>query len=382
MGQLKKRGNVWWIRYYRDGRRYEESSRSTKEGDARRLLRLREGDIERGLPVSPKIGRLRFEEAAQDLLNDYRTNGKRTLGDVERRIDLHLRPHFGHRRMASITTADVRAYIAARQKETTITRRAYTITLPNGTERRVPEHRRTVAAVSNGEINRELTALKRMFNLARQAGKLLIVPYIPMLREHNVRTGFFEPERFESVRKQLPAYARPIVTFAYITGWRIASEVLPLQWRQIDFEAGEVRLDPGTTKNDEGRVFPMTADLRELLEAQRDQRDALRDGGTICPWVFQQSGRRILCFRWAWKRGCVRAGLPGRLLHDLRRTAVRNLVRAGIPERVAMQLTGHKTRSVFERYNIVSERDLRAVVKSLDALPLVASNRSATRPEA
>ena len=77
MGQLKKRGRVWWIRYYRDGRRYEESSRSAKEGDARRLLRLREGDIERGLPVTPKIGRIRFEEAAKDLLNDYRTNGKR-----------------------------------------------------------------------------------------------------------------------------------------------------------------------------------------------------------------------------------------------------------------------------------------------------------------
>ena len=351
MGQLKKRGRVWWVRYYRDGRRYEESSRSSKEGDARRLLRLREGDIERGLPVTPKIDRLRFEEAAKDLVNDYRTNGKRTLKDVERRINLHLKPYFGGRRMASITTSDVRAYIAKRQSQVRVVGKG-------DNQREKP--------VSAGEINRELTALKRMFNLARQAGKLLVVPYIPMLREHNVRTGFFEREQFESVRSHVPEYARPIVTFAYITGWRIPSEVLLLQWRQVDFTAGEIRLDPGTTKNDEGRVFPFTSDLRSMLETQRDLRDALRERGAICPWVFHRRGQRIKSFRKSWQDACRSAGCPGRLLHDLRRTAVRNLVRAGIPERVAMQMTGHKTRSVFERYNIVSEGDLRAAARKLD----------------
>jgi integrase len=351
MGQLKKRGRIWWIRYYRDGRRYEESSRSTKEGDARRLLRLREGDIERGLPVTPKIGRLRFEEAAKDLLNDYRTNRKRTLDDVQRRLDLHLKPYFAGRRMASITTSDVRSYIAKRQSQARIVGKG--------------ENRRE-KPVSAGEINRELTALTRMFNLARQASKLLVVPYIPMLKEHNVRTGFFEREQFETVRSHLPEYARPIVTFAYITGWRIPSEVLTLQWRHVDFDANEVRLDPGTTKNDDGRVFPLTSELRTLLETQRDRRDGLRDQGQICPWVFNQNGGPVKSFRWSWDEACRRGGCPGRLLHDFRRTAVRNLVRAGVPERVAMQMTGHKTRSVFERYNIVSSGDLRSAARSLE----------------
>jgi len=112
-----------------------------------------------------------------------------------------------------------------------------------------------IAGASNGEINRELRALKRMFRLALQAGKLLAVPHIPMLKENNVRTGFFERDQFEAVRRHLPEYTRPIVTFAYYTGWRIDSEVLTLQWRQIDEAAGTVRLDAGTTKNDEGRVF-------------------------------------------------------------------------------------------------------------------------------
>ena len=137
MGELKRRGQIWWIRYYKNGRRYEESSGSTKEAAAKGLLRLREGDIERGVAMTPKVGRIRFNEAAADVLNDYRTNRKRSLDDVERRIELHLKPFFGNRRMASITTADIREYIDSRQKETTVLRKAFTFTARDGTPRGV-----------------------------------------------------------------------------------------------------------------------------------------------------------------------------------------------------------------------------------------------------
>jgi integrase len=116
-------------------------------------------------------------------------------------------------------------------------RAAYTVTLKNGSTREIPELRQTIAGVSNAEINRELTILKRMFSLALQAGKLLHKPHIPLLRENNTRTGFFEYEQFVSVSNHLPAALRPVIEFAYITGWRIVSEVLPLQWRHIDFAA-------------------------------------------------------------------------------------------------------------------------------------------------
>lgn len=367
MGELKKRGKIWWIRYYKNGRRHEESSGSTKEGDARSLLRLREGDIERGVAITPKVGRIRFDEATKDVINDYRTNRKRSLDDVERRIEMHLKPFFGNRRMASVTTADIREYIDSRQKETTVLRKAFTFTARDGTPRHVPEQRRTITGVSNAEINRELTALKRMFNLAIQAGKLLQKPHIPFLKEDNVRVGFFERDQFLAVLAHLPEPVRPAATFAYLTGWRIDSEVLPLEWRQVDFGAGEVRLDPGKTKNGEGRTFPMTRDLRELLEQQRAMTENLqRQRKVVCPRVFHRSGRPVKSFRVAFRSACVEAGCPGRVLHDFRRTAVRNLVRAGIPERVAMQMTGHKTRSVFERYNIVSAGDLREAAKCLD----------------
>jgi integrase len=367
MGELKRRGQIWWIRYYRNGKRHEESSGSTKEGDAKSLLRLREGDIERGVAVTPKVGRIRFDEAVKDVLNDYRTNRKRSLDDVERRIEKHLTPFFGNRRMASITTADIRDYIAARQKATTVTRKAYTFTARDGTIRHVPERRQTITRVSNAEINRELTTLKRMFNLALQAAKLLQKPHIPFLKEDNVRVGFFERDQFIAVVQRLPKDVRPAATFAYLTGWRIDSEVLSLEWRQVDFSAGEIRLDPGRTKNGEGRTFPMTRELRQLLEAQRAITEALqRRQNVVCRHVFHRDGRPIRSFRVAFRTACVRAGCPGRVLHDFRRTAVRNLVRAGIPERVAMQMTGHKTRSVFERYNIVSAGDLRDAGRRLD----------------
>jgi integrase len=368
MGELKRRGQIWWIRYYKNGRRHEESSGSTKEGEAKSLLRLREGDIERGVAVTPKVGRIRFDEAVTDVLNDYRTNRKRSLDDVERRIEKHLKPFFGNRRMASITTSDIREYIASRQKENTVARKAYTFTARDGTVHHVAEQRRTIAGVSNGEINRELTALKRSFNLAIQAGKLLQKPHIPFLKEDNVRVGFFERDQFLAVLARLPEPVQPAATFAYITGWRIDSEVLSLEWRQVDFGASEVRLDPGKTKNGEGRTFPMTRDLREVLEQQKAITENLqRQFKVVCPRVFHRSGRPIKSFRVAFRTACTGAGCPGRVLHDFRRTAVRNLVRAGIPERVAMQMTGHKTRSVFERYNIVSAGDLREAAKRLDA---------------
>jgi integrase len=204
-----------------------------------------------------------------------------------------------------------------------------------------------------------------------------------MLRENNVRKGFFERDQYLAVLKHLPEAMRPIVTFAYVTGWRINSEVLPLQWRQVDLAAGEVRLDPGTTKNGEGRVFYLTPELQALLQAQRDRADEIqRDLSMIVQHVFfhqpamkdgslgMRAGKGISGhgFYQAWRRARSKAGCPGSIPHDFRRTAIRNMVRAGIPERVAMALSGHKTRSVFDRYNIVSDGDLRAATARLSAV--------------
>lgn len=373
----RSRSPYLWIKYYQHGRPVRESTETKSEVVARRMLRAREGDVERGIPIDPKVGRITFHEAREDLLNDYKANRKRTYVDAKRRIDKHLAPFFGNKRMSSINTSDIRAYIAKRLADTWIARPARRVKRRNGTWEEVPEERK---AVSAAEINRELTVLKRMFSLAVQAGKLHHKPHIPMLREDNVRVGFFEREQYEAVLAHLPEGMRPVVTFAYVTGWRINSEVLTLQWRQVDLRVGEVRLHPGTTKNREGRVFYLTPELHQLLKGQRAAADDIqRQNAMIVQHVFFHraltkagelgylAGRPISQdgFYHAWQRARTAAGCPGSIPHDFRRTAIRNMVRAGIPERVAMKLSGHRTRSVFDRYNVVSDGDLREAAHRL-----------------
>jgi integrase len=368
-----------WIKYTQHGRTIRESTETDNMVEARRMLRNREGLVAKGLPVTPDVGRVTFDEAVADLLNDYALNQRKSTDDTRRRIEKHIRPFFGNRRMISITTADLRAFVAKRQKDGVVVRRRRAGKVPPGEDAIVE----VWLPVSAAELNRELTTLKRMFSLAVQAAKLHYKPHFPMLRENNVRKGFFERDQYLAVLKHLPEAMRPIVTFAYVTGWRINSEVLPLQWRQVDLAAGEVRLDPGTTKNGEGRVFYLTPELQALLQAQRDRADEIqRDLSMIVQHVFfhqpamkdgslgMRAGKGISGhgFYQAWRRARSKAGCPGSIPHDFRRTAIRNMVRAGIPERVAMALSGHKTRSVFDRYNIVSDGDLRAATARLSAV--------------
>jgi integrase len=339
MGQIRKRGRIWWIRYYRNGQRIEESSGSSKHDEARDLLKKREGAVADGVPLTAKSTRLTFDDATADVISDYKVNGKKSLEDLERRITLHLKPYFGGRRLSAVSVGDLRAFSAKRLE----------------------------AGASPAEVNRELAIIKRAFRLAvegeRYHGR---VPKIPMLQERNVRTGFFDDAMVDAVEAQLPAALRPIVRFAYITGWRVQSEVLPLEWRQVDRQTGEVRLDPGTTKNQAGRVFPFTEALRTLFDDLWAEHEALRKKGTICRIVFQRNGKRVSDLRRAWAKACEAAGYPGMLVHDLRRSAVRNMERSGLSRSVAMQLTGHKTEAVYRRYAITSEADLREGVARLN----------------
>jgi integrase len=332
MGQIRKRGKFYQIRYYRNGERIEESTGHTKYDEARNLLKEREGDIAKGAPITARSTRCTFDDAAKDVVNDYQINGKRSKPGVERKIKLHLTPAFGGRTLNAITTADVRAFAV----------------------------KRLDAGASHAEINRELAIVRRAYRLAIESDKYHgRVPRIKMLQERNVREGFCDDAMIGAVEVRLAPALQPIVRFAYVTGWRVTSELLGLEWRHVDRQTGEVRLDPGTTKNQAGRVFPLTEELKAIIEAQWLEHERLKKAGTICPHVFHRNGKRIKDLRKAWADACRQAGHPGKLLHDLRRSAVRNMERAGLSRSVAMQLTGHKTEAVYRRYAITSEADLR-----------------------
>jgi integrase len=350
---LYQRGAVYWIKYYKDGRPIREPVRGAvlgdgsiatglKEREAERLLALRKGDVVRGAPLVARAGRLTVDDALQAVVTDFRVNGKRTLDDVAQRIRSHLLPAFGGRRLVQVTTTAIQAYQDARQAQ----------------------------GAANGTINREVALLKRAFTLAIRSGQITTKPYIPMLQEAKPRQGFFERDEFDAVLARLPEALRPMILFAFLTGWRIPSEILRLQWRQVDFEGGTITLDPGTTKNKDGRCFPLTAALRALLVGQRAATDQLqRERGIIIPWVFFWSdGRRIRSYIDSWRTACRAAGHPGKLPHDFRRTAARAFERAGIPRTVAMQLLGHKTESMYRRYAIVAAADLQVAAAKLDAV--------------
>ena len=169
MGELKQRGQIWSIRSYKNGKRYKRAPAARRKAMPKAYCGCARGTSSAVWPSRRRSVASVSRRRSEDVINDYRTNRKRSLDDVERRIEKHLTPFFGTT-VVSITTADIREFIDSRQKETTVARKAFTFTARDGTPRHVPEQRRTVAGVSNAEINRELTALKRMFNLAIQAG--------------------------------------------------------------------------------------------------------------------------------------------------------------------------------------------------------------------
>jgi len=189
------------------------------------------------------------------------------------------------------------------------------------------------------------------------------------LKEAAPRSGFIEEGQYAALLQHLPAYLQPLIVAAYTTGWRVRSELLALEWHRVDLAARTLRLEPGTTKSGEGRVFVMTPALHAALTVQRRYTDEVQKRtGQIVQAVFHHLGRPIKSFRRAWVAACTKVGIPGRIPHDFRRTAVRNFERAGVSRSVAMQLVGHRTESIYRRYAIVSEGDLREAANKLAAI--------------
>jgi site-specific recombinase XerD len=342
-GKLRKTTN-WYIEFVAGNKTRRESTDFTKRSDAAEFLKRRISDATAGKIVLSR--NVTFDDLRSLIIVDYENNRRKTIGDLKSTRLPHLDDVFGGTKAIDITTASVERYKALRLKD----------------------------KAAPATVNRELASLKRMFRLALRQGMVATMPYISMLAEHNVRKGFFELDQFQAILKHLPIEYHPLFEIAYITGWRMRSELLTRQWRHVDFnEKGWLRIDAGEAKDaTAGREFQFTTWMRDALERQRKFVSKVeKRTKAVIPWVFcRPDGVRIPRFYEPWQAACKAAGIQ-RIPLDFRRTAVRNLERAGVPRTTAMSMIGHKTESIYRRYSIVDQGMLEMGTAKLEALQKV-----------
>jgi integrase len=372
-GRIFLRGSTYWLQYSERGKQIRVTAETDDPKKAEKELKKRTGAILNGIHRDTR--KVRYESLRESYYADYEINGRKSLrrdGEGKPHLDkvARLDSFFTGYRADEIDTELIRKFIVDQQAK----------------------------GLSNGSVNRSLSALRRMFNIAVQDGTLRHKPHFPMLAEAAPRQGFLEREQYETLGDCLPDYLRLPLGIAYFTAMRLG-EVLQLKWKQVDFLAGEIRLLAGETKNNEGRVVPIIPALRSLLKEQFAKRQP------DCPYVcFRLDAKghavKINSFAKAWRTACVKAGFgemvpvvdaegaatltkqrtdrprskpkvkmvyEGTIFHDLRRSGARNLVNAGVPEKIAMEIGGWKTRSVFDRYNIVNEKNIADAGKKLAA---------------
>ena len=347
-GRIYHRPNTrfFWIEYWHNGKQYRESTKTTKHDDADKRLDERWLEICGKRFVGPAQERVAIPELLDDLVRHLEAKGAKAIPSQKS----HLKPvrqFFSFARAVDLVTSQIRLFIEQQRQE----------------------------GKANATINRELGGLRQALNLARREGRINHIPYFPMLKEDNVREGFFERDEVEAVIANLPDPLNHITRFGYLTGWR-KSEITPLPWTAVDRKAREIRLR--TSKNGRGRILPLEGELWELVQQRWAMREyCTPDGVTrLSDCVFHRRGRPVNDFRKSWASACKKAKVPGRLFHDLRRTAARDMIRAGVPESVAREITGHRTSSMFARYNITDDRDMRNALRRTQDYQASLPNRS------
>ena len=263
-----------------------------------------------------------------DYVIDFKLRGCKSMRSVQ--CDLkRLRAYFGKMALKQISTRILKQYQMARRKD----------------------------GMANGTINRELAVFRAAFRVAIENEAISTMPQFPRrLPKGKPRDGYFEAEHYEAIRFHLPDWAQDVLDFAYHgAGWRL-SEILGLTWSEVDFDSGEVRLDPRRSKNSEGRLpLPIGDRIAEVL-ARRAKTRVFRSS-----LVFHRGdGKMVGRGSWwrAWSPARNLAGLPEKKFHDTRRSMTRDLIRSGIPRDIAKGVTGHKSDQVFSDYNVTTLEDV------------------------
>jgi integrase len=373
----RRDSKCYWIWYYRNGKRIKESTKATNKKTAQLIADHKEEELLRALGIE-NPDRLLLSSLIREVISDYRVNKKKSIDDLTARSK-HLLSFFSTKNVISDSDTKKREVLVT---EVTMDEdfefsgkdpenepvELGDVRLIDISEMDIEAYKwwRLEKDIANASINRELAIIKRGFNILKAQKRINYAPRIRMLAEGNVRQGFFEKWELAALLKNLPDRLVPVIKFAYKSGWR-KEEILGLKWEMVDLEAWEINLPPALAKNKQGRKFPLVdQELKKMFREMWNNRAHVAEPS---PYVFlnELGTDRIKLFRKAWITACKNAGIGEKLFHDFRRTCVRNLVREGTPEKVAMQITGHKTRNVFEAYNIVSIEDMKRALKNQEA---------------
>ena len=333
-GRVFQRGQVWWIAYYDNGQERRESSGSRERKEAVRMLRQRLGEVAAGAVHAPAPKRTRAV-TMQDLFDlvehNHQLNNRtsQSNGLCLRR----MRKHFGRYTAQACTGLVISHYMAARQR----------------------------AGRKPSTINREISILRFAFRLGYENDLVPRMPVIKNLPNLAVRNEFFTRSEIDSLLPCLPECLRDVVLFGFLTGWR-KGEITGLRWGNVNRAEAVIRLEPAQNKSRDVRVLALQGELAALIERRWRARKV---GQTPALHVFHDAGCQLGNFRRAWLGACRQAGLGHRWFHSLRRSAARNMSLQGIPEKVTMSIMGHRTRVMFDRYNIVTEFDQRTYAKRL-----------------
>jgi integrase len=339
-GRIFQRGWIYWIQFWFNGKDHRESTHSTKREVAEKLLTKRLAAKDAWTLSEVALKPLRFKDLQAAIERDYRLKQRRSIDRVQDAFQA-LGAKFAGWKTSAITEIRLAEYV----------------------------DERLLAGLAPATVVYELRMLRRAFRLVKGP-----CPCFPAITVNNVRKEFFEHQEYRAVIGALPVYLRPVMTAAYLMGWRAQSELLPLLWKHVDFKLGVITLPIGSTKNGDGRSYPFVQfpELSALFRARWKEREQLqRDREIVIPWVFFRVTKRkvlqIKSYTTAWNNARVKVGVSHKWVHDFRRSSVRSLRQAGVPESVAQELTGHKTPSVFRRYDIVDLKDLSVGVEKLAA---------------
>jgi len=335
-----KTTGVYWVKFFDGGECHREST--GKRGDegkaaAKDLLKVRQKEIH-AATFRPGADLLRMKDLGKLLVADYELKGRRSLGRAKAAL-VHLEEYFD-RTPATRIAAKVPDYIRARRTE----------------EEDKPK-------AEDATVHYEIAVLRRCFTLAVRAGLLAFRPVIENVSVSNARAGFVDGKAFGALLDHLPDHLELPIRFAYATAWRVG-EWSNLKWSDIDFHGEEIRLAGKVTKTGVPRTFPLVGEVKDIIDEAKARTDQWqREHGQVIPTVFWKPREGVAKplgdFRTEWKDAVAAASLPWLLVHDLRRSAARRWSNAGVPDRVGMALGGWRTRSVYDRYGVVSKDDMR-----------------------